>query len=101
MDKQHTARLFLTAGATLLTACTAHGWPLVVGGLLLMILAIVLVLLVSRDARTPLERIAVLMCILRRIDPSPYLRLPQPRCRKGKPKASHRRNTDPPRRAEN
>jgi hypothetical protein len=82
MDKHHTARLFLTAGAGLLTACTPHAWPLITGSVLLAVLVLVITLLVSRDKRTPFERIVVLLCILRRIDPRLYLRPPESARRK-------------------
>jgi hypothetical protein len=77
MGKHHTARLLLTAGAGLLTACTPHAWPLIVGSILLTALMLILSLLISRDRRTPFERIVVLLCILRRIDPHPYLWPPE------------------------
>lgn len=83
MHKHHAARLFLTAGAGLLTVFAPHAWPLITGGLLLTATAIVITLLVSSDERTPFERMAVLSCIPRRIDPRPYLRLPEPARRKG------------------
>jgi hypothetical protein len=106
MHKHHAARLFLTAGAGLLTIFAPHAWPLITGGLLFTATAIVITLLVSSDERTPFERIVVLLCILRRIDPRPYLCLSEParrkartrdprraryqlaRCRNGKPKTS-------------
>lgn len=92
MGKHHAARLFLTAGAGLLTACASHAWPLVAVILTPAFLAIVIAL-VSTDERTPFERMVVLLCILRRIDPRPYLRLPE---------SARRKNTDralPPDRA--
>lgn len=76
MGKHHTARLLLTAAAGLLTACNSHAWPLITGIALLATLALMM-LLASTDQRTPFERIVVLLCILRRIDPRPYLRLPE------------------------
>lgn len=72
MGKHHTARLLLTAAAGLLTACNSHAWPLITGIALLATLAL-MTLLASTDQRTPFERIVVLLCILRRIDPRPYL----------------------------
>ena len=75
MDKHYTARLFLPAGAGLLTAFAPETWPLITGSLLFTALVIVVTLLASSDERTPFERIVVLLCILRRMDPRPYLRL--------------------------
>ena len=77
MGKHHTARLLLTAAAGLLTACTPRAWPLITGIVLLAALAL-MTLLASTDQRTPFERIVVLLCILRRTDPRPYLRPPEP-----------------------
>ena len=76
MGKHHTARLLLTAAAGLLTACNSHAWPLITGIALLATLALMM-LLASTDQRTPFECIVVLLCILRRIDPRLYLRLPE------------------------
>ncbi len=114
MHKHHTARPFLPAGAGLLTAFAPHAWPLITGSLQLTALAIVVTLLASGDERTPFERMVALLCIVRRIDPRPYLRLSEParrkrgpgiraepgtsiaRCRKGKPKTLGWWNTGRP-----
>lgn len=65
-----------------MTTCALRVWPLITGSLLLAALGIVMALLISSDKRTPFERIVVLLCVLRRIDPDPYLRLPGPARRK-------------------
>lgn len=83
MHKHRAVRLFLTVGAGLLTTCASPAWPLVIGSLLLTALTIVIALLVGSDERTPFERIVVLLCVLRRIDPRSYLALPEPARRKG------------------
>ncbi len=80
--KHHTAPLLLTAAAGLLTACTPRAWPLITGTVLLAGLLLI-TLLASTDQRTPFERIVVLLCILHRIDPRPYLSLPEPARQKG------------------
>ena len=77
MGKHHATPLLLTAAAGLLTACTPGAWPLITGTVLLAALMLI-TLFASTDQRTPFERIVVLLCILRRIDPRPYLRLPEP-----------------------
>ena len=61
--------LLLTAAAGLLTACAPRAWPLITG-ILLLLAALAIIM-------TPFERIVILLCILRRTDPCPYLRLPE------------------------
>jgi hypothetical protein len=74
MSIHRAARLSLAAGAGLLAAYIPDGSPMIAGAVLLTVSVLAVTLLLALSAgRADFERLVVLLCILRRIDPRPYI----------------------------